>query len=113
MEALSPVHTANLFLPLHNDLLRLLTGLNPEQWARQTVAKQWAVRDVVAHLLDCDLRVLSLRRDGAQIRPDKPIDSFESLLGFLNGLNADWTRAAQRLSPRVMTDLLGSTGPQV
>ena len=78
------------------------------------MAGAWAVRDVVAHLLDGDLRRLSLERDGHELRPpDRPIASEADLVAFLNGLNAEWVRVAQRLSPRSLLHLLKSTGPQV
>jgi hypothetical protein len=34
-------------------------------------------------------------------------------VAFINRLNAEWVTAAQRLSPRVIIDLLALTGPQV
>ena len=104
---------APLILPLHQELLALLRTLKPEDWSRPTIAGQWRVRDVVAHLLDGQLRVLSLRRDKNDFRPDVSINSYADLVGWLNRLNAEWVKAAERLSPAVMTDMLALTGPQV
>jgi uncharacterized protein (TIGR03083 family) len=104
------VETAHLYPPLHEGLLEILGGLSPAEWEVATVAPGWRVRDVAAHILDGDVRVLSLRRDG-HVPARGP--GAEGLQAFLDGLNADWLRATDRLSPRVILDFLGVTGPQV
>lgn len=113
MEPVSPIYTAECFPPLHQELLSLLRGLSDEDWRRPTMAGRWEVRDVVAHMLDVDLRKLSVNRDGHLPAPPEPIGSYEELVAFLNALNAEWVRAARRLSPRVLTELLELTGPRV
>ena len=110
---LAPIDCAPLILPLHEELLRLLRSLPAEDWQKPTIAGKWRVRDVVSHLLDGQLRVLSLRRDALAFKPDRPIASYGDLVGWLNQLNADWIHAAARLSPAVLTDMLALTGPQV
>lgn len=93
--------------------MALLRGLSPEAWAL-AATPSWTVRDVASHLLDTDLRRLSLQRDGhPPVPPDTPIRDYAGLVAFLNSLNAEWVRAARRLSPRALTDLLALTGPQV
>ncbi|HEX8904487.1 MAG TPA: maleylpyruvate isomerase N-terminal domain-containing protein [Longimicrobiaceae bacterium] len=113
MEPIPPLYTADLFPPLHGELIGLLRGLSPEDWERPTVAGRWHVRDIVAHLLDIDLRKLSVNRDGHLAAPAEPIRSHEELMRFLNGLNAEWIGAARRLSPRVLVELHSFTGPLV
>ena len=113
MQPLTPIYTADLFPPLHGELIDLLRGLAPADWERATVAGDWRVRDVAAHLLDVDLRKLSVSRDGFLAPPDGPIGGYGDLVRFLNRLNADWVAAARRLSPRVLVDLLAVTGPAV
>jgi len=109
-----PIDTRPLFLPLHEELMDLLRGLGPADWERSTRAGAWTVRDVAAHLLDGDVRRLTFQRDGARrLMPDRPVESFDDLVAFLNRLNADWIAAARRLSPRVLVDFLAVTGPQV
>jgi uncharacterized protein (TIGR03083 family) len=110
---LTPLDTADLFPGLHGELIALLRGLTAEDWERPTVAGDWRVRDVAAHLLDVHLRKLAVYRDGHMQAPDGPIDGYASLVGFLNRLNADWVGAARRLSPRLLVDLLDWVGPQV
>lgn len=114
MRTPEPVSTVDLFAPLSEKLIDLLRGLGPADWERPTVAGSWRVRDVAAHLLDTDLRRLSMHRDGhVPPPPDPPIQGYADLVRFLNRLNADWVVATQRLSPRRITDLLAWTGPQV
>lgn len=110
------VDTAPLFDGLHVELSRLLRGLPYAAWGRPTVAGAWTVGDVVAHLLDVQLRRLSFHRDShppPAAGPDVDLADFDALVGFLDGLNADWVRVARRLSPRVLMDLLDDVGPRV
>lgn len=72
------------------------------------------MRDIAAHLLDGDLRRLSIARDGVHPPPPAtPIASDRDLVAWLDGLNAEWVGAARRISPRLLVDLLAVTGPQV
>jgi len=88
--------------------------LSAEDWYKPTVAGSWQVRDIVAHLLDSDIRRLSFQRDQApMVPPDKPIASYADLVGFLNQLNADWIKATKRISPQLLIEFLSITGAQV
>lgn len=105
--------TGDLFRALHGHLLALLDGLAPGDWQRPTVCSLWCVKDIAAHLLDGDLRRLSMQRDGyVSPRAPRGFDSPGALLDYLHRLNADWTRAADRLSPRVLTALLAASGAE-
>jgi uncharacterized protein (TIGR03083 family) len=98
--------TRFFFRPLSADLVALLRTLPAEAWGRPTVAGSWLVRDVVAHLLDTTLRRLSFQRDGsAPPSWQGPLKSGRGFVDCINELNAEWIRAARRLSPRVLTDL--------
>jgi uncharacterized protein (TIGR03083 family) len=106
LEPLLPVDTRPLFRPLSASLVALLRELPQEDWTRPTVARQWIVRDVVAHVLDSTLRRLSFHRDGmAPPSPSGRVDSERDFVHFINDLNAQWVGAAKRLSPRVLIDL--------
>jgi len=107
MEPLTPIYTADLFSPLHAELIGLLRGLDERDWMRQTLAISWRIRDVVAHLLDGDLRKLAGGRDGHRVRT---ASSFTDIVDLINEQNASGVAYATRLSPRVMTDLLEITG---
>lgn len=91
-------------------LLQLLHALSPQDWERATAATPWTVRDVVAHLLGDDLGRLARTRDGHEAAGPAPDEEFAA---FIHRLNAEWVRAAARLSPRLLTDLLEVTSPQV
>jgi uncharacterized protein (TIGR03083 family) len=95
---------------LDQRLIALLRTLTPDEWQRPTTARRWAVRDIAAHLLDGNLRTLSMLRDGYAGDPPGEIRSYEDLLAYLNRLNADWVQAARRLSPAVLTEWLASSG---
>lgn len=100
------IDTRTLFRPVSAALVALLRAMTPEDWQRPTVAGSWRVRDVAAHLLDTTLRRLSFHRDGMTPPPPaQPITSDRDFAAFINGLNATWVAAAERLSPRVLTDL--------
>lgn len=105
-----PIDTRHLFKPLHNELIHLLKSLNEEDWNKQTVAKKWKVKDVVSHILDGQLRVLSIQRDKYFGEMPPKVNNYESLVNWLNGLNSDWVKATKRLSPDVLIFLLESIG---
>lgn len=97
------------FPDLDKKLIDLLESLEPEEWHKQTVAKLWTVKDVAAHLLDGNIRNLSMLRDGYMgLKPE--INSYQDLLDFLKGLNAEWVQAMKRVSPALLIDLLKHTG---
>lgn len=93
-------------------LIDYLRGLTREQWTAQTVAPKWKVKDVALHLLDGNLRAISMLRDGYWSDPAVEFNSHEELLTYLNGLNATWIEGTRRLSPEVTTDLLAFSGTQ-
>jgi hypothetical protein len=106
MKPPGPVDVRPLFQPLGAELVALLRALRPEDWSRRATPR-WSVHEVAAHLLDTSVRRLSIGRDGHRPpAPETPIDGFDALVGFLNGLNADWARVSPRFSPRLLTDLL-------
>ncbi|OGX89365.1 maleylpyruvate isomerase N-terminal domain-containing protein [Hymenobacter coccineus] len=107
-----PIDVLPLFPVLDRLLLELLRGLAPADWQRPTRARQWAVKDVAAHLLDGNLRTLSMLRDGYAGEPPGEISSYADLLAYLNRLNAEWVTAARRLSPAVLIDWLAASGAE-
>ncbi|MBI3664311.1 MAG: maleylpyruvate isomerase family mycothiol-dependent enzyme [Acidobacteria bacterium] len=112
MKPPTPVMVLELFPEIRAELLALLSSLTPEEWARPTSCAGWCVKDIAQHLLAGDIGILSRRRD-AFTPPGKPIESWSDLVALINRLNETWTAAAQRMSPRVLCDLLAWTGPQV
>lgn len=113
LRPLAPVLLVDRFAPLHAELIGLLRGLGAEDWHRPTACPLWSVRDIVAHLLDDDLRRLSFHRDRQPPPTDASIDGYPSLVAFINHMNAEWVAVARRMSPRILVDLLEVTGPWV
>lgn len=106
------IETLHLFPLLDKMLIDLLNSLTDKEWDTQTVAKLWKVKDVASHLLDGNLRTLSISRDGYVGEKSEDINSYQDLISFLNNLNMTWTNATRRLSPKVLVSLLEVTGQQ-
>jgi uncharacterized protein (TIGR03083 family) len=104
-----PIDTVNLLPVLDDSLMALLRSLTPTQWQQQTIARQWKVKDVAAHLLDGNIRTLSMLRDDYYANTPN-IASYQDLLDYLNGLNAEWVNAMKRLSPAMLIVLHEATG---
>ncbi len=100
------------FAALRTELLGLLADLSAEDWARPTAAPGWSVKDVAAHLLGGDVGILSRKRDGFH-PPGAGFQTYGELIELVNRLNRDWVQAAQRMSPRLLRELLAFTGPEV
>ncbi|HWZ59687.1 MAG TPA: maleylpyruvate isomerase N-terminal domain-containing protein [Gemmatimonadaceae bacterium] len=97
-----PIVTAHLFPKIERLLIELLESLGPDEWERQTLAPQWKVKDVAAHLLDTQLRKLSRVRDGYV---DDPTPA-HSLVALVDQLNQRSVTVYRRLSPRVLIALM-------
>lgn len=108
-----PVYLVDRLPALHSRLLTLLRGLREADWDRPTACALWSVKDITAHLLDTSLRRLSFGRDGLRAAPVPPPATYGELVAYLNRLNADWTAACRRLSPRVLIELLEGAGPRL
>ena len=84
----------------------MLRSLTPDEWETQTVAPAWKVKDVAAHLLDTQLRKLSLVRDGYAATPTPVIRSSDDLVAYLNRLNHEGVEMYRRLSPAVLISMM-------
>lgn len=114
MKPVIPILITDLLPPLHAELLALLRRLGDGDWNKPTVARAWSVKDIAAHLLDGDLRRLSIQRDKMPLpQPEAPVENYGDLVSFLNQLNAEWVKAAKRLSPKILIALLEWSGEQV
>ena len=103
-----PVMVFDLLAEDRAALLQLLDTVDEDDWARPTACAGWSVKDVAGHILGGDLGNLSRRRD--DYRSETPLPD-EDLVRFINHFNDDWVRAARRLSPHVVRDLLAAAGP--
>ncbi|RYU97064.1 maleylpyruvate isomerase N-terminal domain-containing protein [Emticicia agri] len=112
MTPLAPIFITDLFYKVDEKLIEVLQSLSDEDWNKRTIAPLWTVKDIAVHLLDINIRTLSMARDGYfGVQPEN-IHSYQDLINYLNKLNADWVIAMKRMSPKVLTELLTSTGKQ-
>jgi uncharacterized protein (TIGR03083 family) len=114
MTDLPPILVAGLFREINGHLVALLRSLAPDDWHRPTTSSQRNVKDIASHLLDGSVRRLSLMRDG-YVPPGSP-DQFGSvteLTEYLHRLNAEWTTATRRVSPRILVQWLETTGEEL
>jgi hypothetical protein len=113
MTDLAPILVAGLFREINGHLLALLRSLALEDWHRPTGSSRRNVKDIASHLLDGSLRRLSLQRDG-YVPPGPPhFASYRELADYLHRLNAEWTTATRRLSPRILIQWLEATGGEL
>jgi uncharacterized protein (TIGR03083 family) len=111
---LEPIETLELYPILDAKLIELLESLTTEEWQMPTVCSQWTVKDIAAHLLDgAYLRRLSVHRDGYFGAKPENIDSYGSLVNYLNSLNAEWVAAYRRISPRVLIEQIRVSSKEV
>ena len=105
MESLRPILSAHLLRRVDSLLVELLRSLGADDWEAQTIAPQWKVKDIAAHLLDTQLRKLAIVRDG--YRAEAPeIRSPADLVSFVRRLNQEGVRVYRRLSSQVLISLL-------
>jgi uncharacterized protein (TIGR03083 family) len=107
---LTLVDTRLFFRPLCTEIVERLRALPLDAWERRTLAPRWRVRDVVAHLSDTALRRLSMHRDRHVLAPSGSMTTERDLVAFINELNDEWVRLANRFSPRILTDLYAMAG---
>ena len=114
MKPLPEIDALAIYEELQEELISLLWDLDSQEWEVQTWNADWQVRDVVAHLLDGDLRRLSLHRDGmAPPQPKQAVTDHASLVDFLSDLNKTWIEASKRLSANVLLQLTEFVHPKV
>lgn len=99
---MKPLLTSHLLPVIDSKLIELLRSLTPDEWELQTVAPKWKVKHVAAHLLDTQLRKLSIVRDGYIAGPPPGDD----LVAFINELNRQGVEMYSRLGPAVLMSLM-------
>ncbi len=112
MNTMSIIPTVDLFPRLDAKLIEVLRSLSPEDWHQPALASAWCVKDVAVHLLDGNLRTLSMLRDGYFGSPAPETHSYRGVVEYLNKLNAEWILAMKRLSPTIIIEWLEQTGKQ-
>jgi uncharacterized protein (TIGR03083 family) len=94
-------------------LLTLLKELDDEDWHRPSPCPGWTVLGLACHLLGDDLGLLSRRRDNYMGTPAPEGLSEDGFIDWLDELQMEWVRAARRVSPRLVVELLEWIGPRL
>jgi len=108
-----PWDYAGLFVIERDLLSELLSGLEGTDWEQPSPCPGWSVLGLCCHLLGDDLGLLARHRDGYYGTPGPDSATEAEFARWLDELQAEWVRAARRLSPRLVTDLLRWSGPQI
>ena len=112
MKQTTIIQTIELFPKIDEKLIEVLSSLSPQDWEKQSIAPLWRVKDIAVHLLDGNIRTLSMLRDKYFGVVPESINSYQDLLDYLNKLNRDWVTAMKRVSPAIIIELLTSTGKE-
>jgi len=94
-------------------LVELLATVGESDWHRPSPCPEWTVLGLCAHLAGTDLSLLARHRDHYLGTPSPDGLTETEFIEWLDELQMEWVRGARRLSPRLVTDLLAWTGPQV
>jgi uncharacterized protein (TIGR03083 family) len=108
---LEPIYVVDLLPAVDEKLVELLRSLTADKW-NLPATPGWTVHDLASHLLDGNLRRLSMARDGYWGERFEG-SSYQDLVDFLNRLNADWVKAFRRISPQVLIHLLAVSNQEV
>jgi uncharacterized protein (TIGR03083 family) len=108
-----PAARAALLATERARLLELLATVTDEDWARPSPCPEWTVLGLCCHLVGDDFSLLSRHRDRHHGTPAPDGLGEAEFIDWLDDLQVEWVRAARRLSPRLVVDLLGWAGPQL
>jgi uncharacterized protein (TIGR03083 family) len=105
LEGTEPILCSQIIRQVDQHLIELLTSFDAAEWDLPTIAPQWSVRDVAAHLLDTALRKLSRGRDKCRV-DSVNVRSHQDVITLVNRLNHEGVTVYRRLSPKVLTQLM-------
>ncbi len=108
-----PRDYAGLFAVERDRLTGLLAGLLAADWERPSPCPGWSVLGLCCHLVGDDFGLLARHREGYYGTPGPGGATEAEFVAWLDELQAEWVRAARRLSPRIVADLLRWAGPQI
>jgi uncharacterized protein (TIGR03083 family) len=94
-------------------LLEMLGTLDEVDWQKPTPCPEWNVLELCSHLVGVDLSSLSRHRDHHLGTPPPGGMAEEEFIEWIDDLQQEWVKAARRLSPQVVIDLLGWAAPQL
>ncbi|HEY4358775.1 MAG TPA: maleylpyruvate isomerase N-terminal domain-containing protein [Acidobacteriaceae bacterium] len=105
LEGTQSILCAGLIRQVDQRLIDLLTSLDAAEWDLPTVAPQWRVRDVAAHLLDTAVRKLSGGRDKCRVE-NVNVTTHEEVIVLVDRLNREGVTVYRRLSPQLLIQLM-------
>jgi uncharacterized protein (TIGR03083 family) len=106
-----PVDVFDVLRTERDELIQLLSSLGPAAWTTDTDCPGWQVRDIAAHLLHDDLRLLAHLRDGHQGGWFKgPV---AELGPWLHARNHAFVSGSSDLSSALLVELLSWTGAKL
>jgi len=110
MDRKIPIPVLHLFPVLDELLIDLLRSLSADDWNKPTLARQWSVKDIAAHLLDVSMRAISSKEGYTPPLSSPVINGYQDLVTYLNELNAVWVYAMKRVSPSQIIKMLEDAG---
>jgi len=108
-----PHDYAALFSAERDRLNELLADLQDADWPRPSPCPGWTILGLCCHLVGDDFGLLARHRDGYYATPGPDGATESEFVAWLDELQAEWVRAARRLSPRIVVGLLDWAGPQI
>jgi uncharacterized protein (TIGR03083 family) len=94
-------------------LVSLLVELDAAAWTHPTACPGWSVKDVAAHILGGDFRILSSERDSFVTPNPRAAEGWAEVVALVNANNLAWVEAWRDVSPPLVTSLLAWSGPQL
>lgn len=114
MDPVEVIDTIELFPELSAELLRVLRALPTAAWPQATACPGWSVKDLVAHLLGGNLGRLTPGGDVVGVSKPKVVPGDHAgLVAYINRQNAEWVKAARRISPDLLIRFLEITDQQL
>ena len=107
MIPIEKIDTIELFPPLSCELQVLLKALPAADWAKPTICSAWSVKDVAAHLLGGNLS--RLWQPAGLPSPSQDPLTYDELVALIDEENNEWVKAAGRISPEMLIELLDLT----
>jgi len=108
-----PARYSELFAIERARLVDLLRNVGGQEWSRPSPCPGWTVLGLCTHLVGDDLSILARHRDDHAGTIPPPGASEPEFIVWLDDLQNAWVKAAGRLSPRLVIDLLEWAGPQI
>jgi uncharacterized protein (TIGR03083 family) len=113
VEPKPPRAFAPLFRLERSRLLEVFKSLGALDWNRPTPCPGWSVLGLASHLVGDDLSFLAWQRDDHRGTPPPDGLDEDGFTRWLDDLQIEWVRAARRLSPRLVVELLASLDDQI